>query len=101
MGAVDHHRQHPAPGLASDGVHGSDGGGVRRLGADQAELRSEALDECLVQRRIGAVVEAEHLVLELIDALLVGAAQRGQGPGRFPAHVVEGDYDRKVQTRPR
>ncbi len=74
---------------------------MRRLGAHKAELRTEALDEGLVQRRIGAVVETEHLVLQPFDALLIGAAERSQGPRRFPAHVVERDDDRKVQTRPR
>ncbi len=99
--AVDHHRQDAAPGLARHRVHRPDGRGMRRLRPHQPELRAEALDERLLQRRIGSVVQAEHLVVEAFDAMLVGAAQRPERPGRLSLHVVEGDYDRKVQLRPR
>ncbi len=100
MGPVDHHRQDPALGLFRRAVQRADRRGVGRIGTDQPELRSEALDEGRLQRRVGAVVEAQHLVAQLLDALLIGARQRRQGPGRLALHVVEVDDDRKVQPRP-
>ena len=58
------------------------------------ELRPEPADLRGIERLVRTVVDHQHFVLEVPDALLVGAAEGMQGARRFPAHVVADHHDR-------
>ena len=103
--AVDHQRQRLAPG-------GGDAGVERARSAtawaspselEQPELGAERRHvvgaEALLG--VGAVVDDQHLVVEVLDVALVRAGQRVERPGGLAPHVVEDDDDRQRHARRR
>ena len=99
MGAVDHQRDVGASGLPHRSVQRPDRRG-KGVGAkiEVAEFGSVPLDEggaeFLVFRR--AVLDDDHLVADVVDALLVGPRQRVEGARPLPVHVEEDHDDREV-----
>ena len=102
VGAVDH----DGDGLAVRGSEAAVHGGRRRgsgFGAEVQvpELCSEAADEVLAEALIAvrAILDDDHLVVEVVDALLVAPRQGVQGPSRLAAHVVDHDDHGQVLRR--
>nr|WP_245156446.1 hypothetical protein [Lysobacter solisilvae] len=89
---ADHHE------LAARAAHGRVDGRHRRGrggGMEQVvELRAEGAHLVGLERLVGAVVDHQHFVVQLLDAQLVATRQRMQRPRRFPAHVVADHHDR-------
>ncbi len=72
------------------------------IDSDESELVPEARHERLVEplRGIGAVVDDDHFVLEIVDVALIRTRQRVQGTSRFAPHVME-DHDDAERDRGR
>ncbi len=75
-----------------------DGGGL--VEGDQAELGSVGGHLGGGEPLVGAgpVVDHDHLVGDVVDALLVGARQRTQRPRRLPGHVVEDHHHAEIDA---
>ena len=91
MRSIDEYRQILATGHQRRFVERGAWRGKLAAGADQPELRTEAGDPLRFQRRIGAIVDAQNLVVESVAAGLVFAAERCQRACRLASHIVEID----------
>ena len=96
--AVDHDGQVIPSRLKRGCVDRGAGGGIRCVGTEQAEFRAETGDPFRIERRVGAVVDAQDLVGKVVRQLLVIAAKRSQGALGLASHVVEVDDHREGDT---
>ncbi len=101
VGAVDHHGDGPPARDLEAAVEGVRGRGRRVVTeVEVLELGAEALDEVLAEALVRgrAVLDGDHLVVEVLDVVLVGARERVQRARGLAPHVVEDHQHRQGQV---
>ena len=96
-GAVDQHTDHIA---ACGGKADIDRVCRRwrcRIETDQAKISRQAFEHGGIERRVGAVVDDDDLVVVGRDVALIFCRQRIEGARRLPRYVVDDDDDRDLR----